>query len=100
MKLADQQEIPGTEQKRLPSLENAAKKFAEKRRLHAGLAKEKKNAAAKLVEKLVELKDDLEFDGDAKWSYNRGGFKLLLSEKESVRCEVPGEEVADASDEE
>lgn len=99
MAKAEQTEIPGTEQKRIPSLETAAKKFAEKRRLHAAMTKDKKNAAAKLVEKLVENKEGLEFDGDAAWSYNRGGFKLLLSEKETVRCEVPGEEVVDTSEE-
>lgn len=87
--------IEGTQQERIPSVESAAKKFAEKRRLHAGLAKEKKNALAKLIEKLKENKGQLASNGDGTYSYVRGGFELLLSEKDSVQCVVPGEEVAD-----
>lgn len=95
MAKAEQTEIPGTEQERIPGIESAAKKYAEKRRLHQGLTKEKKNALAKLIENLEENKEKLQSDGDGRWSYVRGGFELVLTEKESVEVTVPGDETAD-----
>jgi hypothetical protein len=95
---AEQTDIPGTEQVRIPAIERAANKFAEKRRLHAGLTKEKKNALMKLVEALDANKAELSNNGNGTYSYNRGGFELILTEKESVRCVVPGDELADDDD--
>lgn len=91
----EQAEIPGTEQERIPQVENAAKKFAEKRRLTQGLQKEKKTALFKLTEALKANREKLASNGDGTFSYVRGGFELVLSEKDSVQCTVPGEEIAE-----
>jgi hypothetical protein len=90
--MAEQTEIKGFEQERIPSIERIAAKFGEKRNLVAGLKDEMKNLAYKLREamheheaQLFQQEDDM---GEDVLVYERGDFRVIVKGKESLNVKI------------
>jgi hypothetical protein len=83
-----QAEIPGTEQERIPAIETAADKFDAANRLLKGLKDEAANAQAKLVETMHLHEAGLSKDGEGTMAYVRGDYRIVVSQKESIKVTI------------
>jgi len=88
----EQTEIPGTERRRIRSIENAASKADAKRSIINGLEDELKNLVAKISEQmhLKEAELDVEENdkGEKMLIYRRGDFNVVVKYKESVNYKI------------
>lgn len=92
MAKAIQEEIPGTERKRIPAIERAASKADEKRTIINGLNDELTNLVAKLSEVMHANEEQLDHEENEKGEkvivYKRGDYKVVVKHKESVNYKV------------
>lgn len=87
-----QGEIAGFEQKRIPAIERAALKHAEKQALANGLKEEVRTQEFKVREAMRANADSLDQQDDGEGGkvlvYKRGTFEIVCKTKETVKIDV------------
>jgi hypothetical protein len=97
---AEQAEIPGFEQEKVPAIERAADKYDEKRKIWQGVGDELTTLKAKLSEVVHQHADLVDRGEDEKHHkvliYKRGDYSVTITEgSEKLKCTIGGEEPAE-----
>jgi hypothetical protein len=97
---AEQFEIPGTEQEKIPAIESAADKYVEKRNLWQGLGREVIDAKATLMDAVHLHKAGIDGNGDDVLAYHRGDYHIVVKRKEDVKVKIDGTDAPSLDDDE